>query len=139
MPDAKAHAELEIPEPKQADLMKALNFTDGDLKANREGYITKAQRRRMYMANRKSLLIAGAVVVVLTSGTYLLATSPLAVTHREVALLPLVTGLVIWAAVVSSSLSHWKQLEADLNPGQVAGVMRQGRVMRKKQRCQIMS
>jgi hypothetical protein len=44
--------------PVSPELMKALNFTDADLKANREGYLTQRQRRKI-------LLTEGCLVVFL--------------------------------------------------------------------------
>lgn len=48
----------------QADLMNALSFTSDDLEANRNGYLTAPQRRRLLIGHASRLAVYGCFVLV---------------------------------------------------------------------------
>src|SRR5688572_22883216 len=102
-------------------LQKALKFTDADLKANRDGYMSKAQRRNL-SRYRASLLFfgVGALIAPFTVLVMSLAINDFAMSSGILALFIVTLCLAFFAAYLL--FWQWRNSKKDLKKGDVVAV-----------------
>lgn len=117
MTDADTNSPDVIP-PVDA-LMPVLNFTDDDLRANREGHLSERQHYRLLSLRRRSIQIGvGTLVTLIFITTTVLYLGWL---NSSTILNVLGTGLIVINAVMVGMFGrHWMRLTGDLNKREVA-------------------
>ena len=115
-------------EPVEAVLSQALGFDGDDIRANRDGYMTKRQRRRLQrIAGVYSVALWTGVLVVLLMlalGVFGLMVIRNIASHKEILVLTIgVLGFSIWLmAILSNFNQERRDLKNDLDKGGVEAV-----------------
>src|SRR5258705_13427359 len=107
----------------QSQLRAALRFTEEDLEANRDGYMTKKQRSELGKNRRRWMFLSEIVIVfalLMTIGIIAGGIQKIAVFTSQIEVLAL-----IWIISLAIALFFWfrkKDIDDDLNKGAVESI-----------------
>lgn len=122
----------EPPPPTHRDLMNALKFSDAELKANRAGYLTQAQRLAMQRRQRWQAVFTWSMAAFIAFTMWLVGSSVSDFFVRKMGNIGLILPLLIFAALmvmfVWMAFKFQSQTKADLYKGHVSSI--NGRVQR---------